>query len=195
MAFSFNRFNLPVPSGSPWWMGILPWIVYGVGRAWWPVVAAPLVLAVTLPAARWAKIQWSALDIGVMAYFLLLCAISIVGWDQNLTSSQRFALCPAVLAVAAALSVATGRPFTLAYARCYAPAYIQERPGFFWSNQLISLLWAAGFSCAAVLIGFSGHDEAPMRATVTLIEVLGATAAGSAVIGFWFHRRESRSSL
>jgi len=169
-------------------------VVYSFGRMEWTQWAAPVALAVTLLAARWARIHWNPLDIGIMAYFLILSVLSLTGAEEHLPARTKFALCPAVLAVAAAASVMWQRPFTLAYAWPYAPPLIRVRPAFFRANQIMSLLWVAGFAIAATLINFWQTDWSPARAAIILVSTLGMTAVGTGAIALWFHLRETRAT-
>jgi membrane protein DedA with SNARE-associated domain len=173
-------------------MGLLPWAVYALGQWIWPPLAAPLAAVVFALVAWRAKIRWNALDAGVFAYFVILTIINLAGGQDLLPPRAKFALCPAVLAVAALLSVLLRRPFTLPYARQYAPAQVQARPAFFLSNQLITLIWVAGFASAAAIIGFGPSNGTASQPAIILITVLGITAAASAVLGIYFHFRESR---
>jgi hypothetical protein len=192
MASLFHRPKPSALSGSPWWAGILPWVVFGVAQEWCPPLAGPLALAVFALAYWRTRLTLPALDAGIAAYFLIYSLISLTGLEQKMPPRILFALCPAVLAITAALSVAVGQPFTLAYARQYAPEHIQGRPSFFLANQIITLLWVAGFATAAITIGSLRAEWNAAQAAIILISALGAAMVASAATGFWFHTRESR---
>jgi hypothetical protein len=192
MASLYNRPRLSVPPGLPWWVGILPWVAFGVAHAWWPPLAAPLALAVIVFSYSRTRSALPPLDAGIAVYFLIYSVISLTGLEPRLPPRILFALCPSVLALTAALSVALGQPFTLAYARVYAPSHVIARPAFFLANQIISLLWVAGFATAAVAIGTMPGVWKPAQAALIFIGVMGATTAASVVIGICFHVRESR---
>jgi len=176
-------------------MGILPWLAFGVMQEWYAPLAAPLALTVLI-LLNWRTWQvMPPLDLGMAAYFLIYSILSLTGLGQKLAPQLLFALCPAILAVTAALSVTMGRPFTLAYAHRYAPEHIRIRPTFFQANQILTLLWAAGFASAAVAICTFSAVWNPARATLILMSVMAATIAASVVIGRWLHLRISQSAI
>jgi len=175
-------------------MGLLPWVAFGLMQKWCAPLAAPLALTVFILLYWPTRRTWPPLDIGMAAYFLIYSIISLTGLEARLAPSLLFALCPTVLAITAALSVVLGRPFTLAYARRYAPEHIRIRPAFYQANQILSLLWAGGFATAAVILGAWSVAWNPARAAFTLIAVMAATVAASVVIGSWLHVRVSQSA-
>jgi hypothetical protein len=173
-------------------MGILPWIMFGVAQEWRPVWAAPLALVVFVLLYWRSRLTLPPLDAGIGLYFLLYSIISLTGLAQKMPPRLLIALCPAVLALTAALSVILGRPFTLAYARRYAPEHIRERHSFFQANQIITLLWVVGFATTAIAIGTLPAEGKPAQATLIFISVMGLTVAASVIIGRWLHVRETR---
>jgi hypothetical protein len=192
---SLNHFpKLPASSTSPWWMDVLPWVAFGAMQKLYAPLAAPLALAVLILSYWRTRRAWPPLDLGMAAYFLILSIISLSGLEPRLPPQLLFALCPAVLAVTAALSVVLGRPFTLAYAHRYAPEHIRIRPTFFQANQILTLLWAGGFASAAVAICTILRAWNPARAAIILASVLAATVAASVVLGRWLHLRVSQSA-
>jgi carotenoid cleavage dioxygenase len=176
----------------PGWVGLLPWLVFGVAQEWSVIWPAPLALAVFILLYWPVRQALPPLDAGVAVYFLIYSIICLAGLQNKMPPQFLFALCPAVLAITAAFSVLLGRPFTLAYAFPYTPEHIRVRRAFFFGNQVISLFWAVGFTVAAVAICTLPAEWKPAQAGLTLISVLGATAAVSAAIGLWFHLRQSR---
>jgi hypothetical protein len=190
-----NRSTHSLPPGLPWWMGVLPWAAFGVTQEFSPLLAAPLALTVFVLLYWRRRLTLPPLDAGIGAYFLIYSIISLTGLAQILPPRILFALCPAVLGATAILSLLLGQPFTLAYASRYAPEHIRRRPSFFMGNQIITLLWAVGFAMAAIEISVMHGEWKPAQAGLILISVLGATAAISAVIGWWFHIRESRITV
>ncbi len=176
-------------------MGLLPWAAFGLMQKWHPPLAAPLALTVFILLYWRTRQTCPPLDLGMAAYFLIYSVISLTGLEASLAPRMLFALCPAVLAVTAALSVALGRPFTLAYARRYAPEHIRIRPAFFQANQILSLLWAGGFATAAVALGTWSAAWNPARAALILLSVMAATVAVSVVLGRWLHLRVTQSAI
>lgn len=182
----------PLTLALPWWTAILPWLVFGVVQQWSALWAAPLALTFFVLLYWRARLALPPLDAGIALYFLLYSIIGFTGLTQKLPPPVLFALCPAILALTAILSIVTGRPFTLAYARRYAPEHIRERHSFFQANQIITLLWVGGFATAALAIGTLPAQGNPTRAALILISVMGATVAASIIVGRWLHVRLSR---
>jgi len=186
------HFTPPRPSlmpALPWWTGILPWLVFGVISPWSSLWAAPLALTVFVLLYWRTRLALPPLDAGTALYFLLSSIIGFTGLAQKLPPPILYALCPAVLAMTAILSVVTGRPFTLAYARRYAPEHIRERHSFFQANQIITLLWVIGFTTAAIAISTLPPHGQPTQAALIFITVMGTTVAASIIVGRWLHVR------
>jgi hypothetical protein len=192
MNFIFKRPQSSLTPPLPWWVGILPWLAFGATQPWSPLWAAPLALAVFVLLYWRTRLALPPLDAGIALYFLLYSIIGFTGLAQKLPPPILFALCPAILAMTAILSVVLGRPFTLAYARRYAPEHIRERHSFFQANQIITLLWVAGFATTAIAISFLPAQGKPGQATLIFISVMGATVAASIILGRWLHLRVSR---
>jgi len=167
----------------------LPWLIYGLGQETWPILAPPLALGAMLALAHRTKTRWNALEYGIAAYFALLSVLALAGLNGGLPVRWRFALCPLLLAVFALLSVAVGRPFTLAYAQAWTSLAGQQHPAFFFCNQLISLFWALSFALLAALVVFSHVGATPLSAIVTMYEVFFVSAVFSAAMAGWFHYR------
>lgn len=188
-------FQSPQPSltpALPWWAGILPWLVFGVAQQWSSLWAAPLALAVFVLLYWRARLALPPLDAGIALYFLLYSIIGFTGLTQKLPPPILLALCPAILAMTAILSVILGRPFTLAYAYRYAPEHIRERPSFFQANQIITLLWVVGFATTAIAISALPAQGKPTQVALIFISVMGTTVAASIIVGRWLHVRLSR---
>ena len=177
----------------PAWAGILPWLAYALGLQLLPLAAPALALATALLLAWRARTALNALDAGILVYFLLLTGLVFSAAGRNLSPQTHFAICPAVLAVAAAASVALRRPFTFAYAYPYAPKNIRDQPAFFFANQCISLLWMTGFAAAALIILLVPGEWSLSRGAVILAASLAAAAGASVLVGGWFHFRLSRT--
>jgi len=191
----FKRSKTSLPPVLPCWAGLLPWVVFGAMQELYPLLAAPLALVVFILLYWRSRLSLPPLDAGMFAYFFIYSVLSLTGQAQILPPRFLFALCPAVLAITATLSVALGRPFTLAYARRYAPQHLSARPGFFKGNQIISLAWAIGFTAAAIAISTLSGEWKPAQATLILVSILGSTVIVSAVIGSWVHVRLSRIAI
>ena len=188
----FNRSTPSLALALPWWAGVLPWVAFGVTQEWSVLWAAPMALTVFVLLYWRVRLALPPLDAGIALYFLLYSIIAFTGLAQKMPPQLLLALCPAVLAMTAILSVILGRPFTLAYAQRYAPEHIRERHSFFQANQIITLLWVVGFATVAVAIGTLPAGWQPAHAAIIFITVMGSTVAASIIIGRWLHVRESR---
>jgi len=176
---------------SPWWTGLLPWMVYALALKFWPAAAATLALATTVGSAWRIRAGLNPLDFGIIAYFSLLSVLDWSGMGHTLSPRALFALCPLLLGAAAAVSVALRRPFTLAYAYPHAPKHRRDRPAFFFANQLISLLWVAGFAGGAATIFLLPGEWSMARGGMILSTALAASALASVLVGGWFHFHQS----
>jgi hypothetical protein len=192
MNFIFKSSPPSVTPALPWWMGVLPWLVFGATQPWFPLWAAPLALAVFVLLHWRMRPALPPLDAGIALYFLLYGIIGFTGLAQKLSPQVLYALCPAVLAMTAIWSLFLGRPFTLAYACRYAPEHIRERHSFFQANQILTLLWVVGFATAAIAISILPAQGKPAQAALIFISVMGTTVAASIIAGCWLHVRLSR---
>jgi hypothetical protein len=202
MVLSYDALAMPRPASQnsppqvpPVWVGLVPWLVYALGLRFLPVVAPAFALTTGLILARHARTALNPLDVGVLAYFLLLTGLAFSATGRDLSPSVQFALCPAVLAVASAVSVALRHPFTLAYAYPYVPQHLRDQPAFFLANQWISLLWMTGFAAAALIILLLPGAWSAARGGIVLGTTLAITAGASALLGAWFHFRQPSVAL
>jgi hypothetical protein len=65
-------------------------------------------------------------------------------------------LAPALLALLAFGSLAIGSPFTLVYAREWAPRSMWDNPHFYLVNRILTALWGAAFLLSAVAKYWNG---------------------------------------
>jgi len=186
--------RIPSHFSLPFWVGLAPWLVFALGLKFLPLAAPVLALATGLLLAWPTRTSLNPLDIGVLVYFLFLTVLAFTAMGQNLSPSVHFALCPAVLAVAAAVSVACRRPFTFAYARPYAPKHLCDQPAFFRANQWISIFWTMGFAAAAAGILLLPGKWSAAKGGLILSAALTAATGASILVGSWFHFRESRTT-
>jgi hypothetical protein len=183
----------PPHFGLPVWAGLLPWLVFALGLKFLPTAAPALALATGLLLAWVAQTPLNPLDIGILAYFLALAGLALSAFGQTLSPAVHFALCPALLAVAAAASVVFRRPFTYTYAYPYTPGHLRDQPAFLLAHQWISLLWTVGFAGAALTITLLPGAWNLSRGIAILAFALIGAATGSALIGGWFHYRTART--
>ncbi|MEU4545532.1 hypothetical protein [Nonomuraea dietziae] len=161
-------------------LGFLPWIVYAIiatGDQWRYGAITGLVVAFALVAwDRRAGRAWDEIVIPTSAtvFFAIITVVSFA-WPE--TSLVRFgpALVNLWLAGTAWGSLLIRRPFTLGIARTMAPPEVQEHPVFYRVNAVITAVWAAFFTVAAVALAVVlGVDP---HATVLVIAIKALTFA------------------
>jgi hypothetical protein len=184
--------RMPLCSSLPFWAGLAPWLVFALCLQFLPQAAPALALATGLLLWWWSKASLNPLDRGILVYFLFLTVLAFSSRDQDFSPAAHFALCPALLAVAAAASVVLRRPFTFLYACPYTPAHLRERPAFLAAHRWISLLWAVGFAGAALVVLLLPGKWSLLRGLLILSASLGGAVAGTVLIGGWFHYRSCR---
>jgi hypothetical protein len=168
----------------PSFAGFIPWIVYGViatGDNWRYGALAGLVIALgVLAIDRRAGRAWdeTVIESSAVVFFTLSALFSYLAPDSPLTPYGP-ALVNAWLAVTAWGSLAVRRPFTLGIARRMAPPEAWESPLFYRVNAVITGVWAASFTVAAVGLAVLLH-EAP-HATAAVITIKIATFVAPAV--------------
>jgi len=155
-----------------------PWIAYPLASAlvgWRAGAAAALAVGLGLLAVDGRAAIFDAFRAAGVAFFAALTAVPLT--DPS-TPVHHFvpALIPATLAVAAFLSIAAGRPFTVAFAQRVAPPEFWETPLFAHINLVLTTVWAVSFAAVAVVIA-STLALAP-QATIFII---GAQIAGFVV--------------
>ncbi|SEH01785.1 hypothetical protein SAMN05444920_12234 [Nonomuraea solani] len=178
-------------------LGFLPWIVYAViatGDEWrWGAIAG-LVIALALVAAdRRAGRAWDEMVIESSAalFFAALTALSLANPHSALTPYGP-ALVNVWLAGTAWGSLAIGKPFTLGIARTMAPEEVWKTPRFHRVNAIITTVWAAAFTVAALsltlVLRVSPH------ATTLVIAIKVATFAAPAVFTAWYPKQVGRAN-
>jgi hypothetical protein len=148
---------------------LAPWIAYpaAAGFLGWRT-GAVIALAVTVVGvARDARA--AASDTFRAAALVFFGTLSIVALCDPTAALHRFvpALIPAALAVAASLSIASGHPFTVTFARRVAPREYWDTPLFAHINVALSAVWAASFAATAVAIAIT-LDLAPHATAIIL---------------------------
>jgi hypothetical protein len=170
-------------------LGFLPWIVYAViatGDEWrWGAIAGlAIALALVVIDRRTGK-QWDEMVIEASAavFFACLTVLSLVAPHSPLTPYGP-ALVNVWLAGTAWGSLAIRKPFTLGIARTMAPEEVWRTPRFYRVNAIITTVWAAAFTVAAVsltlVLQISPH------ATTLVIAIKVLTFAVPAVFTAWY---------
>jgi len=121
------------------------------------------------------------LEVGSLVLFGLLVAYTVLGAPRWTVATVRLAVDGGLLAIVL-VSLAIGRPFTLAYARERVPEAFWALPVFHATNRIISAVWGLAF---AVLVAADAAAE--YLAAVPLWVDVGASVA--AFLGaVWFTR-------
>ncbi|MET9344117.1 hypothetical protein [Nonomuraea sp. NPDC003804] len=162
-------------------IGFLPWIVYAViatGDQWRYGAITGLAIAVVL--VLWDRRSgraWDEIVIETSAavFFALITAISFI-WPHTELVKYGPALVNVWLAGTAWGSLAIGRPFTLGIAKTMAPPEVHALPVFYRVNAVITAVWAAFFTIAAValtvVLALDPHATAMVIAIKALTFVL-----------------------
>jgi hypothetical protein len=150
----------------------LPWIAFSLAAGlfgWRAAAAIALVLAIVGLARDGRSVLGEALRVATAAYFGGLALLAL--FDPT-TPVRNFipALAPATLAIAAAATIAVGRPFTTAFAKRVAPREYWDTPMFMHINVVLTGVWATSFAASAALIG-ALLIVAPHAAAVVVLAV------------------------
>ncbi|WP_326822786.1 hypothetical protein [Streptosporangium sp. NBC_01756] len=158
-------------------LGFLPWIVYAVvatGDEWrYGALAGLAIAAVVIVADRRAGKKWDEMVIesSAVVFFVVTALISFAAPDSPLTPYGP-ALVNAWLALTAWGSLAVRRPFTLGIARSMAPPEVWQTPLFYRVNAVITSVWGAAFTVAALSLALLLHGAPHATAAVIAIKVL-----------------------
>ncbi len=159
--------------------GFLPFIAFavlaGFGKLLLGLVAAVVLAVVPMLRSRSAKLleAGSAVLFAVLALYAALAPVLPRALEVQLAVNSG-------LAVIVLLSLAVGRPFTLAYAREQVPPAFWDNPLFLATNRRITWAWAAAFLVMAA--------ASLVRLTVPGVPRAAAEAASIAAIvaAIWF---------
>jgi protein-S-isoprenylcysteine O-methyltransferase Ste14 len=105
-----------------------------------------------------------------------------VAVKQNLSVAVISLLVNLGLTLISALSIASGKPFTLQYAREQIPEQYWRLPVFIRTNYFITMFWTFVFLISTIATAASIYMPAIPRWTEIVISVLGLVAA------VWFTR-------
>ncbi|MEV0387165.1 hypothetical protein [Nonomuraea sp. NPDC050643] len=172
-------------------LGFLPWIVYAViatGDEWrWGAITGLAIALVLVAADRRTGRAWDEMVIESSAavFFACLTALSLADPHSALTPYGP-ALVNVWLAGTAWGSLAIRRPFTLGIARTMAPERVRGTPRFHRVNVVITTVWAAAFTTAALALTLVLY--ASPHATTLVIAIKVATFAAPAAFTAWYPR-------
>ncbi|GAB2444127.1 hypothetical protein GCM10027187_05120 [Streptosporangium sandarakinum] len=158
-------------------LGFLPWIAYAVvatSDEWRYGAILGLVIAVgVIVIDRRAGRTWDqmVIEVSAAAFFLPITVISFVSPDSPLMPYGP-ALVNAWLALTAWGSLAVRRPFTLGIARRTTPPEVWRTPLFLRVNVVITMVWGAAFTVAAVALAVLLHEAPHATAAVVAVKIL-----------------------
>jgi hypothetical protein len=152
-----------------------PWIVYPIAASvfGWRVGST---LALTLCIFGLVRARRSGgADSFVVGAGLFFAALVAIAFSDPTSSVHRFvpALVPAALAVAAAVSILIGQPFTVAFAKRVAPQEFWGTPLFDHINVVLTSVWAASFAVTAALIAMALATEPHAVGVLIGVQVVG----------------------
>ncbi|MFJ5263806.1 hypothetical protein ACIQAC_25425 [Streptomyces sp. NPDC088387] len=145
--------------------GFIPWIASGVvsGFDWrWGAVAGLVIGLLLLVQDRRRGVAPDALvlEASSVVYFVVIGAIAFASPDSPL-ERWNGVLSFVWLAGTAWGSLAVKRPFTLGIARRQTPEEYWDLPGFVAVNNVITAVWAAGFTFIVVALAVCEAAGAP----------------------------------
>ncbi|MFF5210826.1 hypothetical protein [Streptosporangium sp. NPDC000396] len=164
-------------------LGFLPWIAYAViatsdNWRYGAIAGLAIAVAVTLADRRAGK-KWDEMVIesSAVGFFAVITLISFVDPDSPLVRYGP-ALVNAWLALTTWGSLAVRKPFTLGIARGMAPPEVWDTPLFYRVNAVISTVWGAAFTIAAVTLAILLHGSPHATVAVVTIKVASFVIPG-----------------
>ncbi|MCP2365838.1 hypothetical protein HD597_012942 [Nonomuraea thailandensis] len=177
-------------------LGFLPWIVYAfvaTGDEWrWGAITGLAVAVALVVIDRGSGRGWDeiVIETSAVVFFACLTVFSLVAPDSPLTPYGP-ALVNVWLAGTAWSSLAVRRPFTLGIARTMAPRQVWETMRFYRLNAVITAVWAAAFTAAAVSLALV--LAVTPHATTLVIVIKALTFALPAGFTAWYPKRARRA--
>ncbi|MEU8356125.1 hypothetical protein AB0C27_08935 [Nonomuraea sp. NPDC048882] len=179
-------------------LGFLPWIVYGfvaTGDEWrWGAITGLVVALVLVAVDRRSGRSWDmmVIETSAVVFFALLTALSLLDPGSPLTPYGP-ALVDVWLAGTAWGSLAIRRPFTLGIARATTPEKVWRTPAFHRANVIISGVWAAAFTVAALALTLV--LSVSLHATTLVITIKVLSFVAPAVFTAWYPGHLRRRAL
>lgn len=134
--------------------GFVPWIAYGVVSEFdWPiacVVGLVLTVGLLVHGLRTGhRLDEAVIETSSSVFFLVLTVVAVM-WPGSVIQHETGPLSFGWLALTAWGSMVIGRPFTLGIARRQVPEHMWGSRQFFVINVVITSVWAASLTVAAV---------------------------------------------
>lgn len=171
---------------------LLPWCVLGIATRYlsarWGAIAWVVFISSTILRSRLAghpRNPMSLVVLGLVVALTINGYLGIYPWAEQ----HGTAVCYAIFALTALLSVAVRAPFSSAYAKTKVPQALWKHPVFVHVNDVVSLAWAAVFAGNAVICIFVGRWWQMQVATYSL---LAAALAFSDIYPARVQRRNQR---
>jgi hypothetical protein len=134
-----------------------PWIAYPAASAvfGWQAAAGIALAVAVIGLLRDGRA--AATDTFRVAAVVLFAGLTAAALTDPAGPVHHYvpALIPATLAVAAAASIAAGRPFTVAFAKRVAPREFWDTPLFVHINTVLTAVWATAFAVSALVMGIT----------------------------------------
>jgi hypothetical protein len=159
--------------------GFLPWITYpcAVALVDWRIAAAA-ALAAALAVAVVALVAGRASDsvdmftIAAVVFFAGLFVVAVAAPGSGVNHYVG-ALTPAALAVAATISIAVHRPFTIPFAKRVAPREFWDTPIFMHINNVLTAVWATSFAVMASVTAVVLALHLPASSLLLMVQIAG----------------------
>lgn len=154
--------------------GFAPWLCYAVLGAFdWRLgmcTAATAAVLLLLGAVR--RQGADLLSAATCGFFVVMAVIAVADPTSGL-HRWTCALANATLAAVALGSLAVGKPFTLSFARAEVPEEFWNAPRFIHVNKVLTGIWAAGFTGAAIACAAIVGCAHSAAAALVTVQVLG----------------------
>ena len=179
-------------------LGFAPWILYAIiatGDEWrWGAITGLVIALVLVVVDRRAGRAWDEMVIESSAavFFACLTVLSLIDPHSFLTPYGP-ALVNVWLAGTAWGSLAIRRPFTLGFARATTPEKVWRTPAFHRANVIISGVWAAAFTVAALALTLV--LSVSLHATTLVITIKVLSFVAPAVFTAWYPGHLRRRAL
>lgn len=137
--------------------GIAPWVVLSVvsgpGRFEEAAAAALGLALLTLWVGSRRGVPVHALEVFGAVFFVVLAALGLLASDAVISWLEVWAgeVSNIALALFAIVGLLVRKPFTIAYAKDTTPEEYWGTPLFMRVNYVISAVWAAAFTCNAIV--------------------------------------------
>ncbi|MDT0462605.1 hypothetical protein [Streptomyces gibsoniae] len=154
--------------------GFAPWLCYAALSPfdWRLGMGAAALAALLLLAGQLRARSVDLLGAATCAFFVVMAGVAVADPASGL-QHWTCALANGTLAVVAAASLAVRRPFTLSIARTQVPREFWNAPRFIRVNMVLTTIWAAGFTTAAIVCALVVEYDHAAAVPLITAQVLG----------------------